>query len=234
MSWRPAKCLTVLKAQIDKAHPHRPKQSDGMVASSQHHQANPNSDHEPNEHGVVCAWDITTADFTDTLAEQLRALGKAGDPRVAYVIYKRRIASAKQGWAWRPYTKGDPHLNHIHLSVSQDPKVYDLTHPWNLNPAPKKAAAKKAPAKPAAKPKPPPFPLAEGHWFGVVSNDPHNHSGLNHPDAEAIVKIARKLGVKTTGRFTPEVERAVVTFQKAHHLQADGRCGPVTWRAMFG
>lgn len=230
MSWRPAKCLTVLKAQIDKAHPDRPKQSDGMVASSQHHARNPNSDHEPNAHGVVCAWDITTADFTDTLAEQLRLMGKRGDKRVAYVIYKRRIASAKQDWAWRPYTYGDPHLNHIHLSVSQDPAQYDREDPWNLNPAPAKAPAKKAaPAKPA----PPRFPLPPGHWFGVESPNPRNHSGLNHPDSEAIVKIRRRLSAGTSPRYDAALQRKIVEFQRAHQLTPDGLCGAQTWAALF-
>jgi hypothetical protein len=136
-AWRAAGCLLELKQQLDAAYPDRPRDSDGFIASAAHHSQNPTSDHEarpdpndPDGPWVVLAFDITTAPFTDQLAEDLRLLGQAGDRRVKYVIYKRRIASARDNWAWRPYTGISPHLEHVHLSVINDPDVYDSHAPW--------------------------------------------------------------------------------------------------------
>jgi hypothetical protein len=135
--WRLALSLVTLFAEINTAHPNRPKAADGSIAGAAHHARNPGSDHEPNADGVVTAIDITTADFTDDLAEDLRLMGKQGDGRVKYVIYKHRFTSAKHGWQWVPYgvpggvnPTGDPHENHIHLSVSADPKQYDRRDSW--------------------------------------------------------------------------------------------------------
>jgi hypothetical protein len=139
--WRAAKCLVVLHDQLDAAHPDRPKGSDGMVASAAHHKQNPDSDHEPrdapkgatDQRPVVCAYDITTAPWLDELAEALRAAGAAGDERIKYVIWRRRITSAAHGWQWAPYKGKDPHTGHLHLSVSADPHEYDRTDPWPLS-----------------------------------------------------------------------------------------------------
>ena len=90
----------------------------------------------------MCAWDITTADFTITFAESLRQLAIAGDKRVKYVIYRGKIAGpAAKGWAWRPYDGFSDHYDHIHLSVSTDSRQYDRTDPWfpKAHPAPQPA-----------------------------------------------------------------------------------------------
>jgi hypothetical protein len=130
MTWRLAKSLDVLRAEVNKAHPNRPKTADGTIGDARHQAEK--SDHNPTAPhlGVVTAWDITTADFTDALAETLRLMGKGGDLRVKYVIYKGRICSAKQSWAWRTYTGYSQHFDHIHLSVSDDREQYDRTDPW--------------------------------------------------------------------------------------------------------
>lgn len=56
-------------------------------------------------------------------AESVRAAGKAGDPDVGYVIYQQKIASARDGWAWRPMEdRGSNTANHFdHVHVSTDP-----------------------------------------------------------------------------------------------------------------
>lgn len=126
--WRPAKALDTLLEQLDADHPDRPR-PDGIIGDPAH--AARVSDHNPNAAGVVTAADITTADFTDELAETFRGMGRAGDGRVKYVIYKHRIASSTRDWAWRAYD-GDPHVDHIHLSVSAKASQYDRTDPWPL------------------------------------------------------------------------------------------------------
>ena len=59
----------------------------------------------------------------EQFAEAMRAAGKAGDPSVGYVIYRQRIASARDNWAWRPMEdRGSNTANHYdHVHVSTDP-----------------------------------------------------------------------------------------------------------------
>lgn len=128
MSWRLAHSLEVLRKEVDAAYPARPKSADGTIGDARHQAET--SDHNPNAAGVVTAWDITTAPFTIALAEKLRLMGKAGDGRVKYVIYRGHIASAIDGWVWRVYSGASQHFDHIHLSVSAVPAQYDRTDPW--------------------------------------------------------------------------------------------------------
>ncbi len=59
----------------------------------------------------------------ESFAEAARAAGKAGDPNIGYVIYRQRIASARDNWAWRPMEdRGSNTQNHFdHVHVSTDP-----------------------------------------------------------------------------------------------------------------
>lgn len=151
MSWpnnpRPAKSLVTLRSQVNAAWPTRDKSSDGMLASSPHHAANPNSDHEAwvvdaNGLHVVTALDIThdPAHGPDAhaMAEALRA---SRDPRIKYIISNRQICSsyAAHGaapWAWRPYTGTNPHTHHFHVSVKADQVSYDNVAEWKIKNAP--------------------------------------------------------------------------------------------------
>lgn len=132
MTWRVAKAIKTLQGEVNKQYPDRPRGADGTIGDARHQAEK--SDHNPvSPHaGVVTAWDITTASFTTDLAETLRLMGKAGDERVKYVIYRGRICSSRDNWAWRAYTGYSQHFDHIHLSVSDDPAFYDSTAPWNV------------------------------------------------------------------------------------------------------
>jgi hypothetical protein len=131
-TWRVAEAIKTLQGEVNSRYPGRPKQADGTIGDARHQAEQ--SDHNPNppHAGVVTAWDITTAPFTIDLAEQLRLLGKGGDQRVKYVIYRGRITSAQHGWQWVPYSGYSQHFDHIHLSVSDDPRFYDSTDPWDV------------------------------------------------------------------------------------------------------
>jgi hypothetical protein len=131
---RIANSLAVLREQIDLTYPNRRKDDDGWIASPEHHLQNPNSDHEPNGHGVVTALDLTHDPIhgfdSYAFAEALKA---NQDHRIKYLISNRRISNPSiQNGAWRHYDL-DPHTGHIHISVSADPSLYDDPGTWDLS-----------------------------------------------------------------------------------------------------
>ena len=138
--WRPAKSLQQLFKDLDAIAPGRSRVTDGLIGDKNHH---PPSDHIPDQwmatwptpgpFGVVHAADVThdPADGADMaiVSEQLRA---ARDPRTKYIIFNRRIASARENWVWREFT-GDPHSGHMHISVNAGPIADDISS-WRLQP----------------------------------------------------------------------------------------------------
>ncbi len=50
--------------------------------------------------------------------------------RLSYIIWNRRIASARSGWQWLPYRGTNPHTGHVHLSLRADRR--NETRPWSL------------------------------------------------------------------------------------------------------
>lgn len=132
-SWRLAYSLDQLRSEINARWPARNKASDGTIGDPAH--AATASDHNPNPAGVVCALDITH-DPTD--GPDIETLGRqlAAHPHrdCKYVIFNRKIVSRNYQWAIRVY-KGDPHTNHIHVSVGTGPdgqsqQPYDDRIPW--------------------------------------------------------------------------------------------------------
>lgn len=133
-SWHLAGALVQLRREVDDAFPNRSTVSDGTLGDAAH--AARESDHNPDAAGVVRAWDCTRdvqdgIDIADDLAEWLRA---KRDPRVKYVIFKRRIFSSTiKPWEWRPYDGANPHEHHVHISVMPHPKGDD-GRPWGYDP----------------------------------------------------------------------------------------------------
>lgn len=141
MTWRLANSLTTLREQVDKRSPHRDRASDGTIGDTAH--ASRVSDHNPNSHDVVQAWDCTH----DPRGRSIRyrcsgrwlatRLRRHRDGRLKYVIWNGRMFSSYPidgypAWAWRPYTGADPHTNHVHISVQDEPRLYDNARPWKL------------------------------------------------------------------------------------------------------
>ena len=113
-----------LREQVDDSYPDRDRRSDGWIGDVRHSARV--SDHNPDEQGIVRAIDIdrdlsgvSKPDLMPDVADQIRLCAKAGDKRIAYVIFDGRIASAKKGWAWRPYTGSNKHNHHCHISFTK-------------------------------------------------------------------------------------------------------------------
>lgn len=93
------------------------------------------------------------------------------------------------------------------------------------------------PAKPAISAYPG-FPLPSGHWFGVVSSNPRNHSGFWAEDRPNIWRLTEELSrrgwrIPVTDRYTVEVERVVKKFQGEKRLTIDGATGAITHKAIW-
>jgi hypothetical protein len=208
MAWRVAKCLEVLREQINKASPSRSKASDGTIGDESHQSRD--SDHnawvKDGSMGVVTAMDIThdPAHGVDAgkLAEALRV---SGDPRIKYIISNRRIANPSiAGGAWRPYTGSNPHDKHFHISVQPTKALYDSMAAWKL-PTLTPDASSPTPEK-------------------------QQHSMLRRGSKGEEVRLLQSLlAVIVDGDFGPKTEAAVKAFQKGHGLVADGIVGPYTW-----
>lgn len=141
MSWRMAKSLDVLLAEVNASAPRRSKVSDGGIGDAAH--ASRTSDHNPwvkvGGVGVVRARDFTDdppgglsaralADHLASLLGKHPALGTGG-----YVIFNGRIIStSRRGEGWRPYTGLNAHKQHVHVSVGLN--GFDSTAPWNWPP----------------------------------------------------------------------------------------------------
>jgi hypothetical protein len=122
---RLARALVQLIGEVNNKYPDRPKSADGTYGDTAH--AARVSDHNPNSAGVVTAWDITTAPWSDKFALWL---ARKENRRVKYVIWDHGIWTPEKGW--HRYDGDDPHVGHIHLSLSADPSQYDRTDLWNV------------------------------------------------------------------------------------------------------
>ena len=114
--------IAVLR-QATALWPKRKKASDGLLPSSAHLAASPNSDHNTGlavdlthdpEGGVDCA----------VIFEKLKE-----DKRVTYLIFNKKIWSRKLAKSGnRVYTGSNPHTKHLHISI--DPDTAGDTSPW--------------------------------------------------------------------------------------------------------
>ncbi|MGO1957212.1 peptidoglycan recognition protein family protein [Microbacterium sp.] len=99
-------------------------------------------------------------------------------------------------------------------------------------------------AKPAPKPQPKPsgkapaFPLPSGHWFGVESKNPKNHSGYYKSDRAGIRKWQAKMRdrgwtISVDGIFGPGSAKVASQFQREKSLREDNAVGHETWAATW-
>lgn len=211
MTWRLAKALDTLRTQVNAAHPDRRKDSDGSIGNAEHSART--SDHNPDQHGVVHAIDIThdPAGGFDSyaFAEMLR---HNIDGRIKYVISNRRIFSGtnqdQPAWAWRPYHGANPHDHHVHISVKPDAAHADDTAPWTID-------------------------ALESYRDPAVSHPVDMPPTLRRGSTGADVKMLQvALHIVSDGNFGPATDTAVRTFQRSHALVPDGIVGPQTWKLL--
>jgi hypothetical protein len=214
MSWRLARGLEHLRAQVNAKWPNRSKNSDGSVGDTSHSARV--SDHNPDGSGVVHAIDIThdPKGGFDSYAFADMLLAKQ-DRRLKYVISNRRIGSGPTGPApgvWRKYTGSNPHDHHCHISIVSGSLADDVSD-WDIGMA----------AGPAQMPpstyEPPPPTLREGSNGETVKR---LQSALN----------AKGAALKVDGDFGPATKAALKKFQADRGLFQDGICGPQSWKAL--
>lgn len=142
-SWRPAKALLALRAQLLELAPQRSKSSDGMVGDRRHWERGDKSDHNPwvrdaSNLGVVTAYDVTNSPSTGCDVQKLvNSLVRTRDRRIKYIIWNHRIINRDAvggvgAWTWRTYGGGNPHDKHMHLSLLPASTHYNDTGAWNI------------------------------------------------------------------------------------------------------
>lgn len=210
MTWRLARALDALRAQVNTTWPDRNKASDGSIGDAAH--ASRSSDHNPwvrdGGVGVVTAIDIThdprSGCDSYALAE---ALLKSRDRRIKYIISNRKIASGSDGpqpWVWRKYTGTNPHDHHVHISVKASKAHYDDTARWALD----------------VRSQPDPT---------FVAPRPTLRRGSK---GDEVRRLQSLLVITVDSDFGPLTERAVRDFQAGKKLVVDGIVGPMSWAAL--
>lgn len=218
MTWRMAKSLEILLAQINALSPNRDKSSDGGIGNAEHSART--SDHNPDPDGIVCARDFTNDPAHGIVSEELaEALRASRDPRIKYIISNKKIAASYPvgdhvAWEWRPYSGANPHNHHCHVSVFGDASHYDDTRPWVFGPLGITAAH-----------------LAEAP---IPAIHPILRKGDKGPDVIRLQTLLNSHGasLREDGDFGPGTEAAVKLVQAKIGLVADGIAGKYTLEAL--
>lgn len=205
---RLARSLEALIDDIDHKFPDRDRHNDGTIGDTRHRALGNKTDHNPHVHrdgaGIVTALDVThdpehgfdAQAFADSLREER-------DRRIKYVIFNGQIfSSTVDPWKWRRRNQGPgDHSEHIHISVIDDPALYDDPSPWTYD-------LSGVPLSPS-----PVFP-------------PRLRRGDSGP---AVVDLQTLLGIEADGDFGEDTDAAVRAFQLRNNLFVDGVVGSHTW-----
>lgn len=144
MAWRLAESLTVLRNQANRLAPQRSKASDGTIGDQAHQ--NRKSDHNPNQHGVVTALDLThDPEHGADMHVWANSIIKHRHPALDYVIWDEHIAGPWTNYNWQYHGRGS-HVQHMHVSVQESPALYDLTNEWVLEKSQEKEITKVNPS----------------------------------------------------------------------------------------
>ena len=220
MSWRAAKSIDKLRKQINALYPNRDKKSDGIVGDTSHKARK--SSHNPDKRGAVRAWDCThNIEQGVDCREFLKALLKNPDKRLWYIIFNSKIYNVKDGFQPRPYSGLNAHKHHLHISVSDNPDLYDNDSDWILNFSEIPNNSTNQPTQPT---------------ISAVSKPSEIGLGAKGDNVKAIQIALVAHGFlaqsQCDGLFGKKTEQALQRFQHANNLIADGICGANTRKAL--
>lgn len=150
-SWILVPSLVTLRSEFNAINPDRDKASDGSVGDAAH--ADSESDHNPDETGHVPIRDadgknevhaidvdvnlrVPGLDMEDCVQFILGRCRSGAERRLRYIIYRRRIWSASNGWRQKAYTGSNAHDQHAHFSASYETVHEASTASWHLEDIP--------------------------------------------------------------------------------------------------
>lgn len=139
--YRLAPALVELIHQLEAAFPAPAWQMSpqtGTIGDAAHIAEGSASDHNPWVANTVRALDVAAnapgGPDAEALFEMVNRMFADRDGRVwpnGYAIFNGRITDWDNPGSYHAQT-GDPHLEHVHISVSQNPSGYNSTAPWPL------------------------------------------------------------------------------------------------------
>jgi hypothetical protein len=150
-SWELVPCLGQLRTELNRIAPNRDKTTDGTIGNAAHQLRV--SDHNDDEvgrvpirdadskhevHAIDLDTDLREPGLTMEMVVQ-HVVGRCrsgAEKRLRYVIYRRRIWEASNGWKQRAYTGDSPHDEHAHFSASYETKHEASTASWGLEEIP--------------------------------------------------------------------------------------------------
>jgi Putative peptidoglycan binding domain len=228
MSWSLAPSLRALFAEVNQMAPRRNKRSDGSVGDLSHRGRKSDHNPDPFPNGIVRAIDVTHDPGGGCDCNQLaKKIRERRDPRVAYVIWNRRIMAGQGGpspWVWRRYNGPNPHDHHMHVSIRHTRAAQTDAGAWLGGRAVSLAAGPVNPV--VGTPNLPAGGLRRGSrgelvkWLQRRLNKiagPNGHGALGGKPLEV------------DGVFGEGTEKVVKAFQAHRGLAADGVVGPRTW-----
>lgn len=229
-SWRMAKSLDRLLAQVNAEWPRRRKDSDGGIGNTEHSARE--SDHNPDTDGVVKARDFTHDPASGCDSYKLaQALLDSRDTRIKYIISNRRIAAGTDGpspWKWRPYNGKNPHNHHCHVSVKKAVKFYDDARDWDFS---SMGATPPVKVTTGGRVDPAPVPV-----YPMTLLPRERAPGRKVMTGAAVKQCQQLLGfdkAEVDGRYGSQTAEAVRGVQRRARVTVDGVVGPQTWALLL-
>ena len=213
--WKLAPAIEQFKKQLNAMFPNRDRVSDGFLGDLAHSKRK--SSHNPDKFGFVRAMDVTHNPEKGIDGNLLlNALLSAKDSRIWYIIFNRKIYNRKNNFKPEVYTGENAHKHHLHLSVADDPNIYNDASDWNLSFGQPQATQTASPT--------------------ISTTFTELKKGSK---GEAVKKLQTILHQKgflgasgIDSDFGEKTDRAVRAFQTENGLRVDGRVGVNTAAAL--
>jgi len=119
-----APSLVRLRSETNTLWPARSRDSDGWIGDKLHQARS--SDHNPDEHGIVHAIDVTASGIQVTRF----VVDVTQHGATHYVIWRGFLYSRYNGFVAVPYYGANPHNDHVHVSIRHNDKSRLSKRPW--------------------------------------------------------------------------------------------------------